>query len=114
MSRERSSTEATKRIANQPAMSASLSGPGDFMSPTHYYSASLDSPKPQSTVASNPTSGVTDVQKKDSLSRSRAAARKQPSGGGLARQSLVSDSTSASADSGKTGVQLEDKPVDFD
>ncbi|KAK3715295.1 Rho-GTPase-activating protein 8 [Vermiconidia calcicola] len=109
-SRERSSTEATKRTSNQPAMSASLSGPGDFMSPTHYYSASLDSPKTQSSIASNPA----DVQKKDSLSRTRHAARKQPSGGGLARQSLVSDSTSASADSGKTGVQLEDKPVDFD
>ena len=41
--RERSATEASKRSSFAPTMSASISGPGDFMGPSHYYSSSIDS-----------------------------------------------------------------------
>lgn len=113
--RERSATEASKRISVQPTMSASLSGPQDLVSPGHYYNASLDSPtgtgsKPQSPVVGTPAS--IDVQKKDSLSRNRAQYTRKPTAG-VQRQGLVSGADSP-ADSGKSGVQLEDRPMDFD
>ena len=114
-SRERSSTEASKRISVQPTMSASLSGPGDLVSPGQYYSSSADSPtaadsSAQSLVAGTPTSG--DVQKKDSLSRIRGQYSRKPAGG-MQRSSLVSNADSINSQ-GKSGVQLEDRPVDFD
>jgi hypothetical protein len=107
------STRDRTRISVQPTMSASLSGPGDLVSPTNYYNS--DSPtNTQSPVIGTPTSTSSgDVQKKDSLSRSKnmyAHARKS-GGTGLARQSLE---TSAAAAAQAAGVQLEDRPVDFD
>ena len=48
---------ALKRISVPSAMSASISGPDDFMSPSHYYSSSIDSAAP--TVSTAATSDST-------------------------------------------------------
>ena len=110
--RDRSDTSSSKKISIQPAMSASLSGPQDFMSPSHYYNSSIDSPTTTTTSASQSpitsTSTTGDVQKKDSLSRNRAQYSRKPASG-LQRQSVE-----AATDPAKSGVQLEDRPVDFD
>ena len=115
--RDRSGTDFSKRVSVQPTMSASLSGPQDFVSPTHYYSTSIDSPTATTSASQSPisTTGAGDVQKKDSLSRNRAQyTRKAPAG--LQRQSLVgsADSPVDAEASGRSGVQLEDRPVEFD
>lgn len=125
--RLRAATEATKRISVIPAMSASISSPSDFMAPGHYYSSSVDSPTaatPVEKADSTPT-------KKDSIGRRPAGAFRKTTGS-INRQSLVgapapppkheADESEVSADSptkqagGKSpaGVQLEDKPMDFD
>ncbi|KAK5173509.1 Rho-GTPase-activating protein 8 [Saxophila tyrrhenica] len=112
--RDRSGTDTSlinKRLSLQPTMSASLSGPGDY-SPTHYYNNSVDSP----TTTQSPTSTIAsgDVQKKDSLSRSKNTyMRKGQPATGLQRQSLTSEKAGGGAEAEK-GVQLEDRPVDFD
>ena len=115
-SRERSSMEASRKITVQPTMSASVSGPQEIVTPTQYYNTNVESPTgTQSPVAGTAT--PVDVQKKDSLSRTKAQhARKQPSGG-LQRQNLLGNADSPvdqGASLGKSGVQLEDRPVDFD
>ena len=109
--RERSSTGASKKISVQPNMSASVSGPQDLVTPTQYYSSSADSPTAQSPVTSTATSG--DVQKKDSLGRSRGQYTRKPAAG-LQRSSLVSNADSPVDQDSKSGVQLQDRPMDFD
>lgn len=157
----------TKRVSIPPQMSASMSGPSDFMSPSHYYSSSMDSemtpttstaPTSDSASASTRSSGppvaalaskyrIANADnepsspigsdgtpaKRDSLNRQAGAkASYQRKGtGGLQRQSLVMggghrDSTGEYVESPVTGgsesesqayghgVQLEDKPMDFD
>ncbi|KAK0821711.1 Rho-GTPase-activating protein 8 [Friedmanniomyces endolithicus] len=186
---ERHANEASKRQSIPPTLSASISSPGDFMSPSHYYSSSIDSPTPPPTTTStgptsiaestrsdappshappnppskykisNPDDSAAEPQpsspasktaaastadnlpvKKDSLGRSGARGYPARKGtGGLARQSLVMGGAAAgkrdSVDSGggyaqspiesaagmrageapgAAGVQLEDKPMDFD
>lgn len=128
--RDQSKPSVSKRVSIPPTMSASMSGPGDFMNPSDFY-GTVDSPKastaptsettPTSTTSTQSrfrdsdshssatsTSATGDVQKKDSLSRARGYARKAPSGG-LQRQSLVGN-----AEAPGSGVQLNDRPVDFD
>ncbi len=102
------------RISVTPAMSASLSGPGGF-SPTHYYSNSVDSTS--SPAATTPTTslagGAGDVSKKDSLSRAKNTyTRSGKAATGLQRQSLVGEATKVGE--AEKGVQLEDRPMDFD
>jgi len=172
-SRDRSGTEATKRTSVPPTMSASISNPGDFMTPNHYYNNSIDStsgtatPTATSTAHTSVDSAVlnkpaskykimnadTDSPssparssspapdgapiKRDSLNRSGARFPARKGTAGLQRQSLIMgpqrdsfDSNSAyvespveqrsAADGGSleekhsAGVQLEDKPMDFD
>ena len=126
--RNRSGTETAKRSSIPPTMSASISGPQDFYEPSAYYSGTVDSPTSttsskakfgtvgntdsaqQSPVTSTPTS--IDIEKKDSLSRARGIKK---SSGSLQRQSLKSSSESAAQGTTPApGVQLEDRPVDFD
>jgi hypothetical protein len=97
--RDRSGTESSKKISVQPTMSASLSGPQDFVSPSHYYSGSIDSPTASGSATQSPVTGPGEVKKADSLSRNRAQYTRKP----------AADSASV-----KSGVQLEDRPVDFD
>lgn len=105
-------------------MSASLAGPGDY---SHYYSSSVDSTRPSTDSAAS-----SDIQKKDSLGRRAAYGRKGTGGtaGSLKRQSIITSTKRDSAESGLAGqdyvdspsamsagapgVQLEDKPMDFD
>ena len=116
--RERSATAtaSANRVDTQPKMSASLSGPQDLYSPSHMYSQSVDSTPTSATSskskfaslqssAADPASA--DVQKKDSLSRNRGPYTKK-SAGSLHRQEA------AGAAEKSAGVQLEDRPVDFD
>lgn len=154
--RERSATEASKRQSVAPTLSASITGPQDFMSPSHYYSSSIDSSNPTPTTSTAPTSVAESTKgpqvpskykinnpdsednspatdgneapaKRDSLNRRAYPARKGT--GGLQRQSLVMggnrDSDSGSytqspidaqnaESSPAAGVQLQDKPMDFD
>lgn len=104
-----------KRISVQPAMAASLSGPGEF-SPSTYYNSSAESP---STTTSSATTAVgSDVQKKDSLSRAKNTYNRKGQST-TARSSLASDSPTTASTEGDAakpapGVQLEDRPVDFD
>lgn len=160
-------TEASKRQSIPPHLSASISSPQDFMTPSHYYSSSIDSPSntpvsstPHTSVdssvaqkamskykvnnsdaessfeptTSSPSSTATDSApvKRDSLNRSGVRAHAQRRGtGGLQRQSLIMgqgnrdslDSvnyvespvdTHPAAGPEAKGVQLEDKPMDFD
>jgi hypothetical protein len=111
-SRDRSGTDSKKKISVQPTMSASLSGPVDF-DPSHFYSSSIDSPTATASAAQSPVTATasSDMQKKDSISRTRGQyTRKTP--GSLSRQSA--DSLGGGAAGGNSGVQLEDRPVDFD
>lgn len=96
--RMRSVVEADKR-SSIPAMSASVPGPHDFYEPSHGYSQSM---------GSTPTSG-TDVQKKDSLSRSRGGLSRKSTAESLRRQNGL-----ATADGAGKSVQLADRPMDFD
>lgn len=113
-SRERSATDTTRRTDTIPKMSATLSGPGDAYSSTHTYSQSVDSTPMSATSAKvdvplpSTASTSSDVQKKDSLGRSRTP-YKPKSSGGLHRQSTEGKTPTTPA-----GVQLEDKPMDFD
>lgn len=111
--RDRSGTESSKKISVQPTMSASLSGPQDFVSPSHYYSGSVDSPTATGSATQSPITGPGEVKKADSLSRSRVQYTRK-AGAGLQRQSVDSLGGGADSASGKSGVQLEDRPVDFD
>lgn len=162
--RERSGTEASKRGSATPAMSASISGPQDFGTPSHYYNSSMDSTsttpvastahtsidsakpppapaskykivnadaaEPSSPVAGGTASTDGTPIKRDSLNRSGARAYPVRKGtAGLQRQSMIMgkrDSVDSNyvespvdafaaqeAGEGK-GVQLEDKPMDFD
>lgn len=111
-------------------MSASLSGPGEY---SHYYSGSTDT----TPSVADASASAGEMQKKDSLGRRAAYGRKGTGGAGpapanLKRQSLIT--SSSKRDSGSTvdssagevvaspstmtaagaGVQLEDKPMDFD
>lgn len=166
-SREHRATEASTRQSIPPHLSASISSPQDFMTPSHYYSSSVDSPSntpisstPHTSVdsstaqkamskyrtnnsdaessyeplTSSPSSTTTDGApvKRDSLNRSGIRAHAQRKGtGGLQRQSLImsqgnrdsldsenyvdlSAATQQSAEPASKGVQLEDKPMDFD
>jgi hypothetical protein len=126
--RQRAGTEAAKRISVVPAMSASISSPSDFNAPGHYYSTSLDSPI--GPPADRALDGSTPT-KKDSLARRSAVPLKKTSGS-MNRSSLVGTSSLPSRnDASETpastaspvdqssakppaGVQLEDKPMDFD
>ena len=128
--RERSTTGPNTRTSLLPTMSASISGPGDFGLPGEYYGGSAESPSASNAPGSKPTPTSTsstqskysdaqssapgtttsgDVQKKDSLGRNRGAYSRKPPPAGLQRQSLV-----GSAESPDKGVQLEDRPMDFD
>ena len=103
-----SSETSSKRISlQQPAMSASLSGPGDF-SPSAYYNNSIDSPTTPTSTAT--TLVGSEVQKKDSLSRNKNTYTRK--GQTASRSSLVNDSPAPAAPA--PGVQLEDRAVDFD
>jgi len=170
-SRERSGPEPAKRTSVPPTMSASISMPQDFATPSGYY---VDSPTsttapptsrykvtnadPAESASSNAAAEAEDGSaapvKRDSLNR--AAARKpqaRKGTGGLQRQSLVMGGGRESLDGGsrgdyaespvavegpsglsmpgafggveeesgarhhgnhQAGVQLEDKPMDFD
>ena len=114
--RDRSGTDSSKtsskKISVQPTMSASLSGPVDF-DPSHYYGGSIDSPTGTASATQSPITATAsgDVKKKDSLSRTRGQYTRKTAGS-LSRQSA--DSLPVGADGGKSGVQLEDRPVDFD
>lgn len=108
--RDRSAADSSKKISIQPTMSASLSGPQDFVSPSHYYSGSVDSPTATGSTTQSPITGPGEVQKKDSLSRSRGQYSRKPP---AFPQRPGVDSVGGGAD-GKSGVQLEDRPVDFD
>lgn len=129
--RTRSGTESAKRVSIPPTMSASISGPQDFYEPSSFYGGSVDSPTSttsskakfgavgntdsatQSPVTSTPTTSI-DIEKKDSLSRARGV--KKPAAG-VQRQSLASSGESpitATSAAPAPGVQLEDRPVDFD
>jgi hypothetical protein len=125
--RQRAGTEAAKRVSVVPTMSASISSPSDFNAPGHYYSTSLDSPIGPSTDRSLENSTPT---KTDSLARRSAIPLKKTSGS-MNRSSLIGTSSlssrneasepassAAPADKSGTkapaGVQLEDKPMDFD
>lgn len=129
--RERSSTEATRRPPGGATTSASIHSPSDFANHGHYYSGSLDSkPGAADTRIKPPTSRyrVTDADevqspantttatdatptKKDSLTRSSG----RRGTGGLARQGLVTGKETDNTAAEETrGVQLEDKPMDFD
>ncbi|KAK4546099.1 hypothetical protein LTR36_002236 [Oleoguttula mirabilis] len=155
--RERSGTEASKRGSGLPTMSASISGPQDFMSPSHYYNSSIDSTsttptastahtsvdsskpppapaskykvmnadaaEPSSPVAAGMSSAADGTPiKRDSMNRSSARGYPVRKGtGGLQRQSLIMgkrDSVDSmyveSPVDAAAGVQLEDKPMDFD
>lgn len=130
----------TNGSVGTPTMSASISGPGDFMNPGHYYSTSIDSNAGGQT-AQTPTSRYSvknpdsehpkPPEKRDSLTRSGPARGQfQRKGtGGLQRQSLVGkrDSIGSSAEyvqspvdgtlggeEERRGVDLVDKPMDFD
>ncbi|KAK3069731.1 Rho-GTPase-activating protein 8 [Teratosphaeriaceae sp. CCFEE 6253] len=158
----RERNEPAKRQFVIPSLSASISSPGDFMTPSHYYSNSTDTPtnsvpgnstattslaestKPDAVPSkyriNNPDDGESSPIsktsaadglpfKRDSQTRSSARgypARKGTGPGGLARQSLIMGKRD-SIDSGSyaqspvevpkqadAGVQLEDKPMDFD
>lgn len=122
-------------------MSASINSPSDFGHTNHYYSSSIDSTpgapngggaaptsnpsiQPpaskyrivnQEEVASPTEATPTESTptKQDSLSRRGAYGRRGT--GGLSRQSLVSSKhDSAEVEPESKGVQLEDKPMDFD
>ncbi|CAK4015260.1 Rho-GTPase-activating RGD2 [Lecanosticta acicola] len=114
----RSSVEAVKRQSG-PAVAASISSPSDLNQPGHLYSSSIDSSTPGGAATSNtsdPSSassvskGESTPTKKDSLTR-----RSYPRRGTvtLQRQSLVSKGEGEETKEAK-GVQLEDKPMDFD
>ena len=139
--RERSGTVSTQRASAH--MSASINSPSDFMNPSHFYADGtpgadasardsvasnisikapiskykLGQPEQQSPDEMTPVDGT--PTKKDSLSRSRGVAGRRNTGG-LRRQSLVNkgesdDHNEGSAESPETkGVQLQDKPMDFD
>lgn len=116
-------------------MSSSINSPSDFASHGHYYSSSVDSTKNTDSSGIKPptsrykltnseevaspvdTSEVMDgtPTKKDSLTR-RAAYGRRGTGGGLKRSSVVSSdpNTEAEKKAESVGVQLEDKPMDFD
>lgn len=112
-------TSAAARHTSVPTMSANMNGPGDY---SHYHTGSVDSPGTAATE--QPASAV---QKSDSLGR-RAAYGRKGTAGSLHRQSLITKRDSADSgpaeyvDSPTTltsgekapGVQLEDKPMDFD
>lgn len=85
-------------------MSASLSGP-----PGDYYNS--DAPTATQSPVTTSSAGADTVQKKDSLSRNKNMYGRKA--GGLARQSLVLDGQEGK-DGKASGVQLEDKPMDFD
>lgn len=113
---EPATTTNPKGISVQPTMTASLSGPGDF-SPSAYYNTSADRPStPTSAATTALGSAASDVQKKDSLSRAKNSYNRKGQSTTTARSSLVSDSPSTTADEAAKapGVQLEDRPVDFD
>lgn len=122
--RERSATEVTSHLDTQPKMAATISGPQDPYSPSHMYRQSVDSvpttatttkslrSKFESTGSPTAPTSTSDVQKTDSLGRSRAP-YKPKSTGGLQRQSLIANAEEKAKEA-PTGVQLEDKPVDFD
>lgn len=138
------SPDAAKSVSGAPRMSASINSPSDFSHPNHYYSSSIDSmpgaqngtmraptsqpnvqppvskyrimnqEEIQSPVETTPTNDDTPT-KQDSLSRRGAYGRRGT--GGLSRQSLVSKHDSAEVEGKEPeskGVQLEDKPMDFD
>lgn len=136
--RERSGTESTKRGSAQ--VSASISSPSDFMNASQFYvdsapgpaastrdsvasNISIKAPVPkyklnqaeqQSPVEQTPVDGT--PTKKDSLSRGRGPGGRINTGG-LRRQSLAhkDDHSADVASAPETkGVQLEDKPMDFD
>jgi len=133
-SRERSATDARSGTGG-PKMSSSINSPSDFASHGHYYSSSVDSTKNTDSSGIKPptsrykltnseevaspvdTSEVMDgtPTKKDSLTR-RAAYGRRGTGGGLKRSSVVSSdpNTEAEKKAESVGVQLEDKPMDFD
>lgn len=161
--RERSGTEASKRGSVPLTMSASMSGPQDFMSPSHYYNSSIHSASTtptastahtsvDSTKIAPPTSKYKIMNadtaepaspqqaagsdgapiKRDSLNRPGVRTYPARKGtGGLARQSLIMgkrDSVDSNyvespvdafahggvEEKASAGVQLEDKPMDFD
>nr|POE63296.1 rho-gtpase-activating protein 8 [Quercus suber] len=131
----RDSIGPTKRASIPPTMSASISGPQDFMGSNHFYGSGGDSP------TTSITSSTAAPEKRDSLNRAgaRGSYPRKAGTGGMKRQSLVVSSLSnrdsvegasehsavdspidvaaRSAElslSKETGVQLEDKPMDFD
>ncbi|KAF2169093.1 hypothetical protein M409DRAFT_53044 [Zasmidium cellare ATCC 36951] len=134
------SSESSKRQSGAPRMSASINSPSDFGHTNHYYSSSIDStpgaPNGSAAPTSNPsiqppaskyrivnqeevaspveaTPTESTPTKQDSLSRRGAYGRRGT--GGLSRQSLVSSKhDSAEVEPESKGVQLEDKPMDFD
>ena len=161
----RPAADISERQSGHPKLSASLSGPMDFVSPNHYYSSSIDSPtnatatatstpattdrdsiqsssapsskykiqNPDSEEASSPTTANIRADgtpiKRDSLNRSGASRQhssRKGTASSLQRQSLLVGGKRESVDSLKqtessvavdeppSGVQLEDKPMDFD
>lgn len=118
----RSSIEAIKRQSG-PATSASISSPSDFNNQGHFYSSSIDSSTPGGAATSNTSdpSSASSVSKnestptkKDSLTR-RSGYGARRGTGGLQRQSLINKGETAAAEEPEAkGVQLEDKPMDFD
>lgn len=131
------STDSSKRTSGAPRMSASINSPSDFGHNNHYYSSSIDSTPgaPNAPPTSAPVSKYRVINqdevaspveatppestptKQDSLNR-RSAGYGRRGTGGLKRSSLVSskhDSVEVDAQEPESkGVQLEDKPMDFD
>lgn len=115
-SRERSATEATTPLANQTRISAALRGSQEPDTPSHTYSQSADTATTTQGSGSTKTlrskfevpasTSVSEVSKKDSLGRSRGGFKSRTSQGvtGVEQQEAKEPA----------GVQLEDKPMDFD
>ncbi|WPH03654.1 Hypothetical protein R9X50_00653700 [Acrodontium crateriforme] len=143
------STQPAQRDSNIPKVSASITGPSDFVNAGHMYSSSNDSPilsssdantprNSTSTTATTATSGDRPLPstpstnanegapiKRDSLTRAgvRTSYTRKPATGttnstatsGLQRQSVVMAMQDSTEDKNESkGVQLEDRPVDFD
>lgn len=139
----RSSIDEAKRASGPaPRISASINAAGDFANHNHYYANSTDS-NSNITSSSRPTSEasvpgikpptskyrITNQDEVDSSSEAtptdstptktdsftRRTAYGRRGTGGLQRQSLVNKHDSAEPEQEQSkGVQLEDKPMDFD
>ena len=107
----------SNRTSLPPNMSATA-GPGDFSG--HYYHQAPESPSQARTSAGSDSAkehqSPIEVIKRDSQNRNARIARKPAdSGSSLQRQSLTQMAgANEAAGHDSAGVQLEDRPVDFD